>query len=91
MVVTKITEGRKLTEIKFTNDHFLANLLAVNKIIGIPITDAKKLCKKNPGETIKVNPPLLITSELTTDKLFERLEEYEITISISIPNKTHQK
>lgn len=92
MVVTKITEGRKLTEIKFMNSHFLANLLAVNKIIGIPINDAKKLCKNKPGETITVNPPLLITSKFTTDKLFECLEEYEIIISISIPSKrTYQK
>lgn len=91
MVVTKITEGRKLTEIKFTNDHFLANLLAVNKIIGIPIVDAKKLCKKKPGETIEVNPPLPITSNLTTDELFQYLEEYEIIISISIPNNKKVK
>lgn len=87
MVITKVTEGRKLTEIKFANDHFLANLLAVNKIIGIPINEAKKLCKNKPGETIKLNPPINIISKLTTDKLFDALDEYEIVISISIASK----
>lgn len=28
MVVNKVKEGCKLTEIKFSNDHYLANLLA---------------------------------------------------------------
>lgn len=84
MIVNKVKKGRMLTEIIFNTDHFLANLLAVNKIIGIPIIEAKKLCKNKPGIKIPINPPLPISSKLTTDTLFSKLNEYEIFISINI-------
>lgn len=87
MVVNKVKEGRKLTEIKFNNDHYLANLLATTKILGILLGQAKKLCKAVPGKRVEVNPPIEIISKLNTDKLFEELEEYEIEVSISIPSK----
>ena len=78
MVVNKVKEGRKLTEIKFSNDHYLANLLATTKVLGISLV---------PGKRVEVNPPIEIISKLNTDKLFEELEEYEIEVSISIPSK----
>lgn len=87
MVVNKVKEGRKLTEIKFGNDHYLANLLATTKILGISLERAKKLCKTVPGKRVEVNPPVEIISKSNTDKLFEQLEEYEIEVSISIPSK----
>lgn len=34
----KVEEGRKITEIKFGTDHYLANLLACTKILGIPLS-----------------------------------------------------
>lgn len=37
----KVEEGRKLTEIEFGTDHYLANLLACTKILGIPLSKAK--------------------------------------------------
>lgn len=87
MVVNKVKEGRKLTEIKFSNDHYLANLLATTKVLGISLERAKKLCRTVPGKRVEVNPPIEIISKLNTDKLFEELEEYEIEVSISIPSK----
>ncbi len=87
MVVNKVKEGRKLTEIRFNNDHYLANLLATTKLLGITLKQAKKLCKAVPGKRVEVNPSIEIISKLNTDKLFEKLEEYEIEISISIPSK----
>lgn len=87
MVVNKVKEGRKLTEIKFSNDHYLANLLATTKVLGISLERAKKLCRTVPGKRVEVNPPIEIISKLNTDKLFEKLEEYEIEVSISIPSK----
>ena len=41
MIVNKVKEGRKLTEIKFSNDHYLANLLATTKVLGISLERAK--------------------------------------------------
>ena len=38
----KVEEGRKLTEIKFDTDHYLANLLACTKILGIPLSKASR-------------------------------------------------
>lgn len=87
MVVNKVKEGRKLTEIMFNNDYYLANLLATTKILGIPLGQAKKLCKTVPCKMVEVNPPIEIISKLNTDKLFEKLEEYEIVVSIIIPSK----
>lgn len=87
MVVNKVKEGRKLTEIKFSNDHYLANLSATTKVLGISLERAKKLCRTVPGKRVEVNPPIEIISKLNTDKLFEELEEYEIEVSISIPSK----
>lgn len=83
----KVKEGRKLTEIKFSNDHYLANLLATTKVLGISLERAKKLCRTVPGKRVEVNPPIEIISKSNTDKLFEELEEYEIEVSISIPSK----
>ena len=73
MVVNKVKEGRKLTEIKFSNDHYLANLLATTKVLGISLERAKKLCRTVPGKRVEVNPPIEIISKLNTDKLFEEL------------------
>lgn len=80
----KVEEGRKLTEIKFGTDHYLANLLACTKILGIPLSKARTLCKSNPDMKIKVDPPLQIISKLSTDDIHTELDEYTITVTITI-------
>ena len=80
----KVEEGRKLTEIKFGTDHYLANLLACTKILGIPLSKARALCKSHPDMKIKVDPPLQIISKLSTDDIHTELDEYTITITITI-------
>lgn len=61
MVVNKVKEGRKLTEIKFSNDHYLTNLLATTKVLGISLERAKKLCRTVPGKRVEVNPPMKLS------------------------------
>lgn len=80
----KVEEGRKLTEIKFGTDHYLANLLACTKILGIPLSKARTLCKSRPDMKIKVDPPLQIISKLSTDDIHTELDEYTITVTITI-------
>lgn len=80
----KVEEGRKLTEIKFGTDHYLANLLACTKILGIPLSKARTLCKSHPDMNIKVDPPLQIISKLSTDDIHTELDEYTITVTITI-------
>lgn len=87
MVVNKIREGRKLTSIKFENDHYLANLMVVHKYLGISVQVAKSLCKGKLGANISLDPPLPIKSNLDLDELIDKLDEYGIIISISIPSK----
>ena len=88
MAIIKVEEGRKLTEIKFGTDHYLANLLACTKILGVPLNKARTLCKRtHPDMNIKVDPPIPIISKYTTDQICNELDEYEITISISVNQK----
>jgi hypothetical protein len=80
----KVEEGR-ITEIKFGTDHnYLANLLACTKILGIPLSKARTLCKSHPDMNIKVDPPLPIISKLPTDAIHAELDEYTITVKITI-------
>lgn len=86
-MIVKVNENknRRLTEICCNTEHYLANLLAITKILGIPLADAKSICKKcKPGQRIAVTKPIPIVSKLNTDKLFDALDEYEITISITV-------
>lgn len=66
----KVEEGRKLTEIKFGTDHYLANLLACTKILGIPLSKARTLCKSHP--------------DMNIDAIHAELDEYTITVKITI-------
>lgn len=77
-------EGRKLTEIKFGTDHYLANVLACTKTLGIPLSKARTLCESHPDMNIKVDPPLPIISKLPTDAIHAELDEYTITVKITI-------
>lgn len=79
---TKIKENRELISIKFGTDHYLANLLACTKILGIHLKEARSLCKQKPDIAVKLSPPLNIVSKYTTDEILQELEEYEITVSI---------
>ena len=80
----KVEEGRKLTEIKFGTYHYLENLLACTKILGIPLSKARTLCKSHSDMKIKVDPPLQIISKLSTDDIHTELDEYTITVTITI-------
>ena len=67
MPCIKVEEGRKLTEIKFGTDHYLANLLACTKILGITLSKARTLCKSHPDMNIKVEE-LIMSGELMYDQ-----------------------
>lgn len=84
MIVNE-NKNRQLTEICCNTEHYLANMLAITKLLGVPLQDAKHICKKcTPGKRIALDKPIPIISKLNTDKLFDALDEYEITISITI-------
>lgn len=68
-----------VTAIKFNTTHYLANLLAMTKIIGIPLKKARIICKNKPGEWIEINKHQLI-SKYPMDNILAELDEYEIEI-----------
>lgn len=73
---------RFLAEITFSTDHYLANLLALRKILSIPLSEAKIICKTKPDKTLHLYPFVRIISDLTTDNIIAELEEYEIKVRI---------
>ena len=68
-----------VTAIKFNATHHLANLLAMTKIIGIPLKKARIICKNKPGEWIEIDKHQLI-SKHPMDNILAELDEYEIEI-----------
>ena len=86
MTVYSAKNKRKLTEIEFKNNHYLANLLAITKYLGLSLANAKKLCK-HPDIKIAVDPPIEISSDLDTDVIFDKLDEYDIVISVTVSSK----
>lgn len=68
-----------VTAIKFNTSHYLANLLATRKILGMPLSEARTLCKNKPGEWIKIDKHQLI-SKYPMDNILAELDEYEIEI-----------
>lgn len=73
---------RYLTSVTLHTSHFLANLLALKKILGMPIDIAKPIAKSKPSEPINLVPYFQITSKLSTDDLKAELDEYEIEITV---------
>lgn len=69
-----------VTAIKFNTTHFLANMLAVNKILNIPISITRTLCKNKPNEWIELVPYHELKSKYTLDETIAQLDEYEIEI-----------
>ena len=55
----------------------------MTKILGIPLSKARTLCKSHPDMNIKVDPPLPIISKLPTDAIHAELDEYTITVKIT--------
>lgn len=68
-----------VTAVKFNTTHYLANLFAMTKIIGIPLKKARIVCKNKPGEWIEIDKHQLI-SEYPMDNILAELDEYEIEI-----------
>lgn len=73
---------RFLSEITFGTDHYLANLLALRKILGIPLSEAKIICKSKIGKTLHLYPFVKVISDNITDNIIAALEEYEIKVRI---------
>lgn len=69
-----------LTAIKFNTTHYLANMLAVTKILGIPMNIARTLCKNKPNDWIEIVPYFELKSKHTLDEILTELDEYEIEI-----------
>lgn len=70
-----------ISSIKLETSHFLANMLALTKILNIPIKEAKKIAKLEPG--IKHNVSIRIPNSVSIDKLSNELKQFEITITIT--------
>ena len=69
-----------VTAIKFNTTHYLANLLATRKILNIPISTARTLCKNKPNEWIEFVSYHELKSKYTLDEIIAQLDEYEIEI-----------
>lgn len=73
---------RVCSAIYLGTEHFLANLLALNKVLGFTLSESKTLCKKQIAEWILLDKPIQIRSKLPVDNLIEQLEEYQIKIKL---------
>lgn len=69
-----------LTAIKFNTTHYLANMLAVTKILGISMNIARTLCKNKPNDWIEIVPYFELKNKHTLDEILTELDEYEIEI-----------
>lgn len=69
-----------ITSIKFNTTHYLANMLAITKILNIPISIARTLCKNKPNDWIDIVPYIELKSKYTLDEIIAELDEYEIEI-----------
>lgn len=74
---------RCVYEITVYTEHYLANLLAMTKILGFSLSKAKVIAKKTIGKPIGLQPPLCINSELSTDEILMELDEYQIQVKIT--------
>lgn len=73
---------RLVTSILFHTNHNVANLLAIKKFLGMPLSIAIPLSKSKPGILISLCPYYEIKSNYTTDEIIAGLEEYEVNITI---------
>lgn len=69
-----------ITAVKFNTTYYLANLLAIRKILNIPMSIARTLCKNKPNEWIELVPYHELKSKYTLDEVIAQLDEYEIEI-----------
>ena len=82
MKTKKSESKRQIISIILHTGHLYANILALNKILGIPFSEAKRLARSKPSEEIQFVPYLEINSNLSTDEIKKELEEYEIEIKV---------
>lgn len=73
---------RYVTSVTQHSDQFLAILLGLKSILGMPISIAKPIARSKPGVTVELNPHFEINSELSTDEIKNQLDKYEIEITI---------
>ncbi|QOR56914.1 hypothetical protein [uncultured phage cr60_1] len=82
MKTKKSESKRQITSIILHTGHLYANILALNKILGIPFSEAKRLARSKPSEEIHLCPYLNLNSNMSTDDIKNELDEYEIEIKI---------
>lgn len=73
---------RYLKSITLNTEHSLANLLALTKILGFTLSEAKPICRMKAGDKLEFCPYVLIKSSMATDHMLAQLEEYEIKVEI---------
>ena len=73
---------RYLKSSTLNTEHFLANLLALTKILGFTLSEAKPICRMKAGDKLEFCPYVLIKSSMATDYMLAQLEEYEIKVEI---------
>lgn len=73
---------RYITSVTQNSDHFLAILLGLKSILGMPLDIAKTIARSKPGTEVHLVPYYEINSNLSTDEIRNQLDEYEIEITI---------
>lgn len=79
----KKKEGRYVYDITIHTEHYLANLLALRKILGFTLTESKEVVKMGTGKSLLLTKPIKINSDLSTDEIHQELDEYQIQVKIT--------
>lgn len=73
---------RYITSMILHTGHLYANMLALNKILGMPISVAKAIARSKLSEEVQLCPYFEIQSKSSTDDIKAELDEYEIEIKV---------
>lgn len=73
---------RYITSMILHTGYLYANMLALNKILGMPISVAKAIARSKPSEEVQFCPYFEIQSKSSTDDIKAELDEYEIEIKV---------
>ena len=66
---------RYLKSITLNTEHFLANLLALTKILGFTLAEAKPICRMKAGDKLEFCPYVLIKSRIAKAKSMREKQE----------------
>lgn len=73
---------RYVTSVTLNSEHFLANVFALTKLLGMQFSVARTIVKGRLNTKIDLVPYHEIKSDLNVDDLLSQLDEYEIKVTI---------